>query len=269
MVTIGVAQRVDIIVEATGSPTDAVYMRSNVGPGLGSPFGCSLNDDVSPLALAAIYYEKADRSKLPTSTTTADIQNLLPCAGEDLNVTVPYYSIIPNEPDVTIDLLLEFKSNGTDLVWFVNNSTFRTDYNAPILLQARAGNFSFPPERNVYDFRAYKTVRLVVYHSYTFGNHDMHLHGHYFHVLASGQGTWDGTITKTAFVVLQYDLNNPGTWPFHCHVALHLSSGLYINTIELPGELERTRFPASVYQTCVDWDKWTNRNVPDQIDSGD
>ncbi len=64
MVTLGAGQRTDILVTANGSSTDAVFMRSDI-----SAF--CVNDNLTHSqthALAAVYYEKADRSKTPTST---------------------------------------------------------------------------------------------------------------------------------------------------------------------------------------------------------
>lgn len=62
MVTLGVGQRTDILVKATGKPTDAVWMRSDVS-GI-----CSVSSQ--PHALAAIYYEKANLTVAPTTTAT-------------------------------------------------------------------------------------------------------------------------------------------------------------------------------------------------------
>ena len=115
----------------------------------------------------------------------------------------------------------------------------------------------------------------------------MHLHGHNFNVLAEGVGTWDGKIVHQAntqrrdvqivqpgsasapgYIVLQYNTDNPGVWPFHCHIAWHVSAGLYINTIEQTTLLEKRVIPASVKQTCVDWAAYTGQAVVDEIDSG-
>lgn len=49
VVTLGVGQRSDVIVEATGSSGDAYWMRSNIS------LTCSVNDGISPQAVAAIY----------------------------------------------------------------------------------------------------------------------------------------------------------------------------------------------------------------------
>ena len=64
MVTLGAGQRTDILVTANGSSTDAVYMRSDISA------NCVNNNlaHSQTQALAAIYYEKANQTKLPIST---------------------------------------------------------------------------------------------------------------------------------------------------------------------------------------------------------
>ena len=120
----------------------------------------------------------------------------------------------------------------------------------------------------------------------------MHLHGHNFNVLAEGNGIWNGKITHqqntqrrdvqlvrgstnfpatkadAGFIVLQYNADNPGVWPFHCHIAWHVSAGLYINTVESVNLLQKRKIPQSVQQTCTDWGVYANSAVVDQIDSG-
>ena len=65
-------------------------------------------------------------------------------------------------------------------------------------------------------------------------------------VLDEGVGEWDGTTVVNAenpqrrdvqvlraqgYIVVQIDADNPGVWPFHCHIAWHVSAGLYINVM--------------------------------------
>lgn len=82
----------------------------------------------------------------------------------------------------------------------------------------------------------------------------MHLHGHNFWVLAEGLGQWDGSIVRPqnpqyrdtqlmqpgnpalgpagqSYLVLEWLADNPGVWPFHCHIAWHISGGMYINVL--------------------------------------
>ena len=166
--------------------------------------------------------------------------------------------------------------------WSVNNSTYRANYNAPILLMANAGNDTFDPEWNVYDTGSNGTVRIIV-NNPTTAAHPMHLHGHNFYVLDEGPGTYDGhtiinpqnpqrrdvqLVRKNGYIVLQFDAMNPGVWPFHCHIAWHVSQGLYVNILERPADVRKQSIPQSWSQTCKDWEAFTSREIVDQIDSG-
>lgn len=110
----------------------------------------------------------------------------------------------------------------------------------------------------------------------------MHLHGSDFYVLHEGPGTWDGTIVEPSnpmrrdvqvvrphgHLVLQMDTNNPGVWPFHCHIAWHASGGFLSQLIVQPDKIRSFKIPSVMAQTCRDWAAWTGTHVPDQIDSG-
>ena len=160
----------------------------------------------------------------------------------------------------------------------------------PILILANQGNFSYPldPEWNVYNFGTNSSVRIIIRNHFP-AAHPMHLHGHNFNVLAEGTGTWDGTIqhiqntqrrdvqllqpsngdgSVPGYIVIQYDTDNPGVWPLHCHIAWHVSAGLYVNTIEQDALLEKRVLPQIVGQTCREWAAYSGHDVVDEIDSG-
>lgn len=86
------------------------------------------------------------------------------------------------------------------------------------------------------------------------------------HPLQQGQGTWDGQITNypntqrrdvqvvqpNGYLVIQYDTDNPGVWPFHCHIAWHVSGGLYVNLMEQPAKIgDRGAVPQVSSRTCA------------------
>lgn len=121
----------------------------------------------------------------------------------------------------------------------------------------------------------------------------MHLHGHDFFVLAEGRGVWDGTIVNPAnpmrrdtqlmrpgspaepsYIVIEFETDNPGVWPFHCHTGTHNSAGLLINILERPdliaqGQDGRSAIPQVVEQTCGPWNQYLNSGgVVSEIDSG-
>lgn len=285
VITLGVGQRSDVLFKATGKPTDAVWMRST----LGTPnTACTLNDGVSPEAVAAIYYEKADTSSIPKTTSSVAESKIANCLNDKLERTTPYYSLTPTEPDNVQRIRVTFGSNGTHNVFFMNNQSFRANYNDPVLLDAKLGHTTFPAEYNVYNFGESKSIRLILENHAQTSAHPMHLHGHNMYVLAWGEGEWDGTIvnphnplrrdvvllpnapsaTKPGYAVIQLDADNPGVWPLHCHIAWHVSAGLYIGVLEQPQQIQKMKIPKMMAQTCRDWSKWTNTDIPDEIDSG-
>ncbi|KAI9663663.1 MAG: hypothetical protein M1821_007153 [Bathelium mastoideum] len=282
IVTLGVGQRTDVIVNATGKPTDSYWMRSNLNP---NGVGCSLNDGVSPQAVAAIYYQKASTTAQPNSTMDVTLPGT--CANDPLSQTVPFKSIAPQPVSKTIELDINAAPNGTSFLFTVNNQTFRDDYNDPTLLEAKLGNLTFAPERNVYNVGENGSVIFIV-RNFFGASHPMHMHGHNFYILNEGFGDWDGKTvinpsnpqrrdvhllapaqgSTPAYIVVQFDLDNPGVWPFHCHIAWHVSAGLYINILERPNDITFSSIPSVMAQTCRDWSAFTGTHIPDQIDSG-
>lgn len=280
MVTLGVGQRTDVIVEAKGAPNSTYWMRADNSP------TCSLTNQ--PKALAAIYYEKADPNAVPTSTAT--VYDDSQCVNDPLEKTIPYYPFpATSNPAVTQELTITFGPNKTGHnLFYMNGVSFRANFDHPILILAQQGNVSYPfdPQWNVYNFKNAASVRLVVYNEFP-ANHPMHLHGHNFNVLADGQGKWDGkiihqqntqrrdtqivrggTTASPGFIVLQYNTDNPGVWPFHCHIAWHVSAGLYVNLIEQADLIKRRTVPQNIKQSCDEWRAYSGSNVVDQIDSG-
>ncbi|KAI5797585.1 Cupredoxin [Geopyxis carbonaria] len=277
-VSLGIGQRLDVVVEATGDPKKSYFMRSTI-----------FNDctpSSQPSALAIVYYPQADTSKLPTSTP-ANATDLPSCADSNfpLASTVPVYPIKPPAvPEITHNIEIKFEQNATDFwVWKMNEVSFRANFNNPILLLANKGNTSYPENWNVYDSKMAKSIRIVLYNNSP-ARHPMHLHGHNMFELSSGPGEWDGTsitnpnnparrdthiIEAMGHLVLQYNADNPGVWPFHCHIAWHVSGGLYVNLMERTDDIKkRMQIPQIMHQTCRDWATFTNTTVVAQIDSG-
>ena len=288
VVTLGVGQRTDVVVKATGKPTDAVWMRSTLGPTFQNG-GCSLPDGVSPEAVAAVYYQNANTTAVPMTTSDVPLSAITKCKNDELSQTVPYYSIPLPPPTTSQNIDITFQSNGTHNLFYMNNSTFRANYNDPVLLDAKNGNLDFPASYNVFDFGDTRSIRLVLYNHALAGSHPMHLHGHNMYVIAEGTGTWSGDITNAnnpqrrdvhilqnavsattpSYIVIQFDADNPGVWPFHCHIAWHVSGGLYINVLERPDDIQKDMdIPGIMAQTCKDWDAYSAHDIVDEIDSG-
>ncbi|TVY68778.1 oxidoreductase ptaK [Lachnellula suecica] len=275
VVTLAPGQRSDVLVTANAKSNSAFWMRSNISA------TCSFSKQGN--ALAAIYYDKADTTKSPTSTAqnAPDPGN---CQNDDLSLTVPYYSITPPSPAVTQNLDIANSVNATGhFVWTLGGNTFRANYNQPVLLLANQKNYSYPAEWNVKNYGTNSSVRVIVNNPGP-AAHPMHLHGHNMEILHQGTGNWDGvTITNPnnpqrrdvqlvppgGHFVFQYNTDNPGVWPFHCHIIWHVSGGLYANLLEQPASIANdVPIPMVMGQTCRNWATYTNTDVVDQIDSG-
>ncbi|KAL0937282.1 Laccase-2-like protein 1 [Colletotrichum truncatum] len=275
VVTLGIGQRTDVLVKANaGNAQSAFWMRSNMT-------SCSLTNQ--PLALAAVFYDKADQNKAPTSTPW-DVPDPGTCVNDDLALTKPVMKLKPSNPAVTKTMEIKVFRNESGIIqWSLGGEDFRGNFNSPTLLQANKGNLTFDADWNVDNFANNGSIRVVVSNNSP-AAHPMHLHGFNMYILHEGDGlTWDGTITNpenpqrrdvqqvraNGHMVMQFDSNeNPGMWPFHCHIAWHASAGLFAQFLVQPEKVRQLRIPAAVDQVCKDWSAWTSRNVPDVIDSG-
>ncbi|KAI1205570.1 putative multicopper oxidase [Annulohypoxylon truncatum] len=179
VVTLAPGQRSDVLVRATGRPTDSIWLRAYKPP------NCSPGKQGSYLANAVIFYENADRTRKPRSQPGLNAYNNY-CGNDPLSRTVPVYPIAPDEPSVTEILPIELRPNGSSNLWFMANRTFRVDYNDPQLLGARDGKFEFPHIQNVHNYGSNSSLRFIIENT-GFQPHPVHIHGHNFFVLQEGR----------------------------------------------------------------------------------
>ena len=77
------------------------------------------------------------------------------------------------------------------------------------------------------------------------GEHPMHLHGHNFWVVATSdypeaETLYNGyylmrdivSVPAQGWAKIRFVGDNPGVWPFHCHIDWHMALGLFTNIIE-------------------------------------
>lgn len=156
--TLGDGQRTDVLVTALDTPTAAIWMRSS------TPGGETCGGSTHPEVRAAIYYEAADPTVEPTSTSANPInETSTSCTDDPLTLTTPAYSLTPPADAWTQDIGLSLVVNSTGNFEFqVNGQAFHADYNVPLLPQVTAGNFSFRPEWNVYNFEQNTSIILNI-----------------------------------------------------------------------------------------------------------
>lgn len=292
IVTLGVGQRTDVLVTANGQPESSYWMRSQMP---GGAF-CGGNDNTQAIR-AAIYYEAADTTLEPQSTSS---DNNAACVNDDLALTEPLHPIHATKNVFQQDVVLAMERNGSgSFVWTVNGVSSFADMNQPLLFE----NLDEPPvQANLFNFGKNDTVILNITNTTPF-QHPVHLHGYHFQVLASGPASatsvfpaqdanplqpapatvWDGTLMGNrqnptrrdtqilpalGFVALQFNADNPGVWPLHCHTAWHQSGGMSMNLVTRPDDLPKLLPEDARASACTAWNDWSQGHVSDQIDAG-
>jgi FtsP/CotA-like multicopper oxidase with cupredoxin domain len=117
---------------------------------------------------------------------------------------------LPHEP-VTRTEMLMLTGGGGDYIWGLNGKSSMHD--------------------TIFTVRTGERIAVIM-HNMTNMAHPMHLHGHYFKVVAIGNSVINGALRDVVLVPpgetvkVVFDADNPGTWPFHCHHAYHMNSGM-------------------------------------------
>jgi FtsP/CotA-like multicopper oxidase with cupredoxin domain len=151
VVTLGIGQRTDVIVNANGDPRKSYWMRSTIT--------CSNSNQ--PLAQAIIYYDQASNYSAPNTSAPQGYSNG-GCANDPLEQTIPLYPIAISEPEAIYEINMSVTQNETgSWLWYMNNSSFFGDLSDPTLLSAKEGNISSDPQLNLYRTGSKSSYRFI------------------------------------------------------------------------------------------------------------
>ncbi|KAF5699212.1 multicopper oxidase [Fusarium mundagurra] len=252
---LGVGQRAEVLVTATGDPKAAYYMRTKGGTQCATTF---VNE-----TLATVYYDQTSADAVPVSN---------PYTIPDFTCGNPIYKKPLVDPDITLYYDVTFGANETgNREWLMNNVTFKADWSRPLLLEAADGNIAYLAEPQHIMTTIPENVRNVrVVLNNRFSVHPFHLHGGNFQIVSEADGPWDGTIAykdnparadtellrRSGHLVVQFEATNPGVWSFHCHTAWHASVGLYINFLVQPKAIQGSKVPQEIHDMCSIWESY-------------
>ena len=164
MIALGVGQRADILVKAMNQSVGilAFYMRSNI-------VACSQNDGIQTEARAIIVYPGGQALRniegLP-NVGPAAVTAPQACANDPLDVTEPAFPIPVTAPSTTVTLNIQPKSNGTNILFYLGNDTFRANYGFPSLgarVWQNATSILDLPHTNVLRMGSNTTIRAIIY----------------------------------------------------------------------------------------------------------
>lgn len=119
-------------------------------------------------------------------------------------------AVLPPEP-VTRTEILTLTGGGADYLWGLNGKSSMHE--------------------TIFTVRENERIEVIMQNQ-TRMAHPMHLHGHYFKVVAVNNVTIEGALRDTVLVppstsvTIRFAADNPGNWAFHCHHLYHMNAGM-------------------------------------------
>jgi FtsP/CotA-like multicopper oxidase with cupredoxin domain len=269
--------------------------------------------DLLPNKLGILRYDSNDKSD-PYTPPLSEQHRDYGCADPDPNQLVPVVKqsvgqrINGIEPK---DYLLLGEQGWPDPAhpplhkWIIKDVPMWLDWTDPTLKKLVLDDDpTFPPETvPVYlDYETDTWVYFIISANYSLHDitpvreltpsvHPIHLHGHDFNILAQGKGIFPPDVVPNlenparrdvididigGWAWIAFQINNPGAWLLHCHLAFHTSDGLALQFIEQPSKIKGLVEGAGILDgfadNCNAWTDWYNTvNVPNnatQADSG-
>ena len=69
-------------------------------------------------------------------------------------------------------------------------------------------------------------------------------------------------VPSLGYLVIRFRADNPGAWLFHCHIDLHLVTGMAVTIIESPDQVAaREQIPPSGSALCKTGNREANKRV--------
>lgn len=251
---------------------------------------CSTNFQAKNIK-AVVKYEGADAKDLPTSTAYTYTEA---CIDEPYASIVPVVAIDPvaghaignngNPFDVVIHSTDGFSA--TSLYrWFLSGTSFQSQFGDPTLYSIYENGTAPTYSGNLLiDAPKMGEWVYIIIESLIPLPHPIHLHGHDFFILAAGRGQFDSSVTLNTknpprrdtamlpsdkpglggYLVVGFQIDNPGTWLMHCHIGWHVSMGFALQIVELQDQIKDTvKDSCKLEKTCKMWNKHaTDNNLP-------
>lgn len=215
--------------------------------------------------------------------TTTGYGFTVECVDEKPSSLVPYLPKTVSSAKLSPDEAVTIAQNSNNLFrWYLNNSTFVSEWNDPTLLMVQKGVTAFTAANNLIQLPNPNEWVYLVIHSDLPLAHPIHLHGHDFFVISQQVTTYDAaTATSTynlnnpprrdvallppgGYLVLAFETDNPGAWLAHCHIGWHTSQGFALQFLEMASKIPGILDSSYLQSTCDSW----NGHAIAQDDSG-
>ncbi|KAI5778134.1 Cupredoxin [Geopyxis carbonaria] len=260
-----IGQRYDVVITASDPEDAAAYWFRAV-----AQEDCSFQRNIADVR-GIFHY--ASSSAVPTTTAHPDPGDR--CLDTPSSLLVPVVSRSPPRPAdlVPKPLAVALTRSSTNLIsWTVNTTPLHVSWSEPYT-PANASS-TYPLTLGEWQYVIVTTPLNI--------SHPIHLHGHDFMVIGTGDGeynpdtavlTWENparrdvaTMPALGWMLIAWQADNAGRWLLHCHIAFHVSMGFGVVFDE--GEDEKG-LDMDGQGTCRRWRQWVgNGTVYEQEDSG-
>ncbi|EMC93672.1 carbohydrate-binding module family 20 protein [Baudoinia panamericana UAMH 10762] len=269
---IGIGQRYDVIITADQAP-GAYWFRADVQDTV--QCGSNFNNG----NIRSIFAYQGHESETPISSPYSYEQR---CTDETgltpyWNSYVPVGQIGTFTELTTAQYQVPQSDGSLNVYWKVNGSAFNVDWAQPTLQYVQTGNTNYPSDLNLIQLPqegawVYWVIQEVAGDPYFVAiPHPIHLHGHDFYILGTGTDTWTAAdadnlnydnptrrdvamLPSGGWLALAFQLDNPGAWLMHCHIAWHAGEGLALQFLESPGSI--SSIPADFDDQCNAWSSY-------------
>ncbi|KAG2137407.1 Fet3 ferroxidase [Suillus bovinus] len=266
VLNLAVAQRYSVLVTARNDTSSNWAIHANMDTSMFDRVPSTLNPNIT----STITYSA---SSSVTNLTTVSSYNLV----NDTSL-VPVVVIPAPNPTSTLDLVFNFETmnDGTNHA-FINNLVYNPPLVPAIISALTLGDnatsqVAYGPYSFVYNYG--DVIDMVVMNADT-GKHPFHLHGYKMQIVntATDYSSDDPSLNPPLVegqanpmrrdtvmipgggsVTLRVVADNPGAWFFHCHIEWHLESGLAVQFIIAPLQIQEQaqgRVPSFLYEQCA------------------
>ncbi|KAK1986185.1 multicopper oxidase [Colletotrichum cereale] len=261
-----VGQRYDVIIEADKAIENYWFNATVGGGGL-------CGETRNPYPASVFFYDGApdrlpvDKGTPPANLGCADTTGFTPV----LPRTAPKAEFDLEKQILDVNLAQPTIDGNKVFRWTVNGNDIDVQWDKPTLEYIAEGNSSWPKRANIIEIpEAAAWTWWVIQNEFDLP-HPIHLHGHDFLLLGTGDGQFTSSETlqfenpirrdvaqlpANGWMVIAFTTDNPGAWLMHCHIAWHVSMGLSVQFLERKDEIAQTLDLKSLAPTCDAWRKY-------------
>jgi FtsP/CotA-like multicopper oxidase with cupredoxin domain len=268
-------QRYDVIVQAD-QPSSDYWMRA-------IPMAaCSAN--TNQLGIKGIIHYGFSTAE-PTTTAHSYVDE---CADEPAASIIPVVQKTVGPADYQESEAVFIAKNAANYFeWTLNGTSFLNAWDNPLLLNVYNNDTTaIDAHTNLIELKNRGDwFYLLITETGLPVPHPIHLHGHDFFVIGSGSDTYTGlepmnlnnpprrdvvTLPPAGWLMLAWQVDNPGAWLMHCHIGWHTLEGFALQFLELEDEMLTSGAidEDQLTGTCDAWNSYASQYLPVQGEGG-